>query len=160
MDWRRYAGSWQPNSRRMDFSGLEAVCRQLAAEQAKDGFPWGELCLDDGNGAPIRVLSPTHDQDEFKAYFDDYIDKVWQRIASNAIQFDTQDGNPLVSCQVQGEAMTCDRTSRPFPKPTSTEDVMEGRNLLKNSQAVEMCLWCCRCLIFATPELLESATAT
>jgi len=102
-------------------NGLEAVCRQLAAEQAKDGFPWGELCLDDGNGAPIRVLSPTHDSNGFKAYFDDYIDTVWQRIASNGIKFDTQDGNPLVSCQVQGEAMTCDRTSRPFPKPTSTD---------------------------------------
>ena len=60
----------------MDFPGVEAVCKQLAAEQEKDGFPWGELCLEDGDGAPIRVLSPTHDQEGFKAYFDDYIDKV------------------------------------------------------------------------------------
>ena len=160
MKWRRYAGSWQQNGRRMDFPGVEAVCKQLAAEQEKDGFPWGQLCLEDGDGAPIRVLGPQHDSEGFKTYFGGYIDKVWQHVASNGIQFGTQDGSWLVSCHVQGEAMACDRTSRPFPKPTSTDDAMEGRNLLKNSQAVEMCLWCCRCLIFATPELLDSATTT
>ena len=102
-------------------NGVNELCRQLAAEQAQDGFPWGKLCLEDGNGAPVRVLSPNHDPNGFKTYFDDYIDKVWQHITSNGIQFDTQDGNSLVSCHVQGEAMTCDRTSRPFPKPTSAD---------------------------------------
>jgi hypothetical protein len=68
------------------------------------------------------VLSPQHNPDDFKTYFDSYIDQVWEHIASNGIKFDTQDGNPLVSCRVQGEAMTCDRTSRPFagrPPPIS-----------------------------------------
>ena len=51
------------------------------------------------------MLSPLHDPDGFKTYFD----QAWQRI-----KFDTQDGNPLVSCHIQSEAMTCDRTSRPF----------------------------------------------
>jgi hypothetical protein len=102
-------------------NGLKEVCRQLAAEQKKDGFPWGELCMENGNGAPIRVLSPQHNPDGFKTYFDSYIDQVWEHIASNGIKFDTQDGNPLVSCQVQGKAMTCDRTSMRFPKPTSSD---------------------------------------
>ena len=102
-------------------NGVEEVCRQLAAEQQKDGFPWGKLCLEDGNGAPIRVLSPQHDLEGFKTYFNGYIDQVWQHITGNGIQFDTQDSNPLVSCHIQGEAMTCDRTSRPFPKPTSAD---------------------------------------
>jgi hypothetical protein len=102
-------------------NGVKEVCRQLAAEQKKDGFPWGELCMENGNGAPIRVLSPQHNPDGFKTYFDSYIDQVWEHIASNGIKFDTQDGNPLVSCQVQGKAMTCDRTSMTFPKPTSSD---------------------------------------
>lgn len=101
--------------------GINEVCGQLKAEQQQDGFPWGELCLEDDNSAPIRVISPHHHPDGFKTYFDDYIDKVWQHITSNGIRFDTQDGNPLVSCQVQGEIMTCDRTSKPFPKPTSAD---------------------------------------
>ena len=75
----------QQSSRRMDIPGIEAVCRQLAAEQDQDGFSWGELCLEDGDGAPIRVLSPTHDPEGFKTYFDDYIYQVWQYIASNGI---------------------------------------------------------------------------
>lgn len=102
-------------------NGVGEVCRQLADEQQKDGFPWSKLCLDDGSGAPIRVLSPQHNPDGFNTYFDSYIDQVWEHIASDGIKFDTQDGNPLVSCQVQGEAMTCDRISRPFPKPTSAD---------------------------------------
>jgi hypothetical protein len=104
-------------------NGVNEVCGQLAAEQEKDGYPWGELCLKDNNGNPIRVLSPQHNPEGFKTYFDDYINKVWQYIASNGIQFNTQDGNPIVSCHVQGEVMTCDRDSLPFPKPTTTADV-------------------------------------
>jgi hypothetical protein len=144
--------------------GVKEVCRQLGAEQQED-------VLEDGNGAPIRVLSPQHNPDGFKAYCDGYIDQVWQHITTNGIKFDTQDGNPLVSCHVR-EGMTCDRTSRPLPKPSSPDiwgcnrtsrssrRNWRGRNLLKNSQAPEMRLWCCRCLIFAAPELLESATTT
>lgn len=102
-------------------NGVSEVCRQLAREQQRDRFPWGELCLDDGNNAPIRVLSPQHHPDGFKAYFDHYIDQVWQFITGNGIQFDTQDGNPLVSCRVQDGTMYCDRVNRPFPKPTSAD---------------------------------------
>ena len=101
--------------------GVKEVCRQLAAEQEQDGFPWSELCLEDGDGSPIRVISPQHDPNGFKNYFDGYIDQVWQYITSNGIRFDTQDGIPLVSCNIQGEAMMCDRTSKPFPKPTSAD---------------------------------------
>jgi hypothetical protein len=102
-------------------NGVQEVCGQLAAEQAKDGYPWGDLCLKDNNDNPIRVLSPQHNPEGFKNYFDDYIDQVWQYIASNGIKFDTQDGNPIVSCQVQGDSMTCDRDSLPFPKPTTAD---------------------------------------
>ena len=102
-------------------NGVQEICRQLAGEQQKDGFPWGELCLDDGNGSPIRVLSPQHNPEGFKDYFDGYIDQVWQYIAGNGVKFDTQDGAQLVSCHIQGEAMYCDRTSIPFPKPTSAD---------------------------------------
>ena len=72
---------------------VKDVCRQSAAEQERVGFPWGELCL--SNGAPIRVLSPQHDPDDFEPYFDNYIDQVRQHITTNGIRFDTQDGNPL-----------------------------------------------------------------
>lgn len=73
-------------------NGAEEVCRQSAAEQERDGFPWGELCL--RNGAPIRVLSTQHDPDGFKTYFDNYIDQVWQHITSNGIRFDTLKRHP------------------------------------------------------------------
>jgi len=102
-------------------NGVGEVCRQLAAEQEEDGYPWGELCLKDDNEAPIRVLSPQHNPDGFKTYFDDYINQVWQYIANSGIKFDTQDGQSIVSCRVQGDAMTCDRDSLPFPKPTTAD---------------------------------------
>jgi hypothetical protein len=105
----------------MPGSGVAEVCRQLEDEQKNDGYPWGDLCLKDDNGRPIRVISPQHNQDGFSGYFDDYIDQVWSYIAGNGIRFNTQDGNPLVSCYVQGEYMFCDRTSLPFPKPTSAD---------------------------------------
>jgi hypothetical protein len=102
--------------------GVAEVCGQLADEQKKDGYPWGDLCLKDDDGKPIRVVSPQHSPDGFSDYFDNYIDQVWSYIASNGIKFDTQDGNPLVSCYVQGDFMFCDRTSSsPFPKPTSAD---------------------------------------
>lgn len=102
-------------------NGVAEICRQLADEQKKDGYPWGKLCLKDDNGNPIRVVSPQHDPDSFDGYFDDYIDQVWQFIAKNGMQFDTQDGNKLSSCHIQGDSMFCDRTSLPFPKPTSAD---------------------------------------
>ena len=118
-------------------NGVSEVCRQLAAEQQKDGFPWRGLCLEDGKGAPIRVLSPSHNPDGFKTYFDSYIDQVWHHITGNVIQFDTQDGNPLVSCHVQDDNMYCDRTSKPFPKPTSTD--VWGCNSGPFAQTGDMC---------------------
>ncbi|KAM0711976.1 hypothetical protein Q7P35_001346 [Cladosporium inversicolor] len=111
---------------------IRVLSPQHDPEGFKTGIPWGELCLEDGNGAPIRVPSPQHNPQGFKTYFDKYIDQVWQHITGNGIQFDTQDGNPLVSCHVQCEAMYCDRTS--------------GNTT--SSQAPEMCLWCRRCLTF------------
>lgn len=100
-------------------SGVEDVCGQLADEQNNDGYPWGELCLKDNNGRPVRVLSPMHNPDGFKAYFDDYIGQVWQYITSNGIRFALVDGT--VSCHIQGDSMSCDRTSLPFAKPTSMD---------------------------------------
>jgi hypothetical protein len=33
----------------------------------------------------MRVLSPTHDQESFKTYFDNYIDKVWPVVEISSI---------------------------------------------------------------------------
>lgn len=102
-------------------NGMAEVCRRLQGEQQNDGYPWGDLCLKDDDGKPVRIVSPQHSPQGFSTYFDEYIEQVWQYIASNGIKFDTQDGNSLASCYVQGESMYCDRTSRPFPKPTSAD---------------------------------------
>lgn len=102
-------------------NGISETCRQLEVEQKNDGYPWGDLCLKDDDGNPIRIVSPQHIPEGFSTYFDDYIEQVWRYIASNGIKFDTQDGNSLASCYVQGESMFCDRTSLPFPKPTSAD---------------------------------------
>jgi len=84
-------------------------------------LPWKGCVWRMVNRAPRA--EPTTQPGGFKDYFDGYIDQVWQYqvddeatlpIAGNGIKFDTQDGAQLVSCHVQDEAMTCDRTTKPF----------------------------------------------
>lgn len=114
-------GDTTPNVSSVPRGGIETICNKLKKEKYSDGYPWSDLCINDDNGSPLRVLSPQHNPSGFADYFDKYIDQVWAQLANGGIKFDLQDGSDLVSCSFQDDSMTCDRTGKPFPKPTSAD---------------------------------------
>lgn len=117
--------------------GISKLCQKLKEEEDKDKYPWSELCINDENGHPFRVLSPQHKADSFEDYYDEYIDQVWQSLAKTGIKFDLQDGSPLVPCSFSGDQMLCDRPGTPFPKP-KTADIW-GCNSGPFAQTTDSC---------------------
>ncbi|KAL1585954.1 hypothetical protein WHR41_04899 [Cladosporium halotolerans] len=105
----------------LPFDGISELCQGLKEEESKDNYPWSKLCINNEDGKPFRVLSPQHKADRFSDYYDEYIDRVWHELADTGIQFDLQDGSPLVSCTFAADEMICDRPSAPFPKPKTTD---------------------------------------
>ncbi|KAM0718233.1 hypothetical protein Q7P37_006565 [Cladosporium fusiforme] len=114
-------GDTTPNVSSIPSNGFEMICNKLKEEQAKDGYPWSELCLSDASGKPLRVLSPQHNPNGLGQYFDKYIDEVWSQLGSGGMTFNLQNGSPLKSCTFQSDSMTCEGTNKPFPKPTSAD---------------------------------------
>ena len=102
-------------------NGVKQVCDLLKDEEKQDGYPWSALCLGDGNGEPLRVLSPEHRPSGFTSYFDNYINQVWSRFGDDGIIFDLQSNEPLVSCRMHGGSMVCDSAKLPFSKPATSD---------------------------------------
>ncbi|KAI1127005.1 hypothetical protein F5Y10DRAFT_243685 [Nemania abortiva] len=101
---------------------VQNICNDLNAQNALDNAGWDKLCMTDGNGNALRVLSPnlyiasnpTWQSD----YYTSYIDEVWSTYASQDLTIATQTGSGSVACRVSGDQLSCDGDNRAYPKPT------------------------------------------
>jgi hypothetical protein len=73
--------------------GLAKVAAGLRAQSAADGSDWSRLIVSSG-GSDLRVLSPNlairGNSALFAGYFDDYVNKVWDKYRSTDLRIDTQ----------------------------------------------------------------------
>ncbi|GAA0665710.1 beta-1,3-glucanase family protein [Kitasatospora atroaurantiaca] len=73
--------------------GLNRVAAALRAQSAADGSDWNRLIVSSG-GSDLRVVSPNlairGNSSLFAGYFDDYVNKVWDKYRSTDLRIDTQ----------------------------------------------------------------------
>ncbi|KAK3630025.1 hypothetical protein LTR56_017669 [Elasticomyces elasticus] len=114
-------GSTQ-SARGLQSNAVADICSLLEAQSAKDGQPWGDLCLVDSSGKPLRVIAPSDyvasHPEAFRYYFTEYIDEVWTHYTTNTLTVDTQAAAGKVACSVQDDLLTCAGDNRGYARPT------------------------------------------
>ncbi|KAJ9616487.1 hypothetical protein H2200_000206 [Cladophialophora chaetospira] len=107
----------------MPSNGLDQVCNGLRAQHAADGKGWDQLVVAH-NGRNLRALSPNQgmvtNPSLFGNYYDDYVNRAWQKFSSQPMSIDTQAGFGTVSAQIQNGTLTFGGST--FTKP-STRDI-------------------------------------
>lgn len=102
---------------------VQQVCDRLRAQGGRSARRWAELCVTDGNGVPLRVISPavliSQQPDAFSAFFSRYVDRVWERFATEPLTVDTQTSAGLVSCRTVGQELQCDGDNRSYAQPNA-----------------------------------------
>lgn len=104
---------------------VASICADLIAQSASDGQPWGDLCVTDTSGTPLRVLAPydyiSINPDAFSDYWTSYVDDVWSYYTTNTLTIDTQAAAGLVSCTVVDGLLCCDGDNRGYAQPTASD---------------------------------------
>ncbi|KAK5166522.1 uncharacterized protein LTR77_008065 [Saxophila tyrrhenica] len=102
---------------------VSSICKELKAQGARDGNPWGDLCMVGPGGKPLRVLAPSDyvasNPRAFGNYWNDYNNKVWSHYTSNHLTINTQTARGHVNCKVSGNQIKCDGDNRGYAKPTA-----------------------------------------
>ncbi|KAK7966976.1 uncharacterized protein PG986_001253 [Apiospora aurea] len=74
--------------------GLDAICKGLEAQHAKDGKGWDKLVIKGPNGKNLRALSPNAGDvispGLFKNYYQPYVDQVWDKYTKEELTINTQ----------------------------------------------------------------------
>jgi hypothetical protein len=77
----------------MPANGLATVCSNLIAQNNVDGVGWNQLVIQNG-GQNLRALSPVQgivmNGNLFNGYFQNYVNQVWSKYASQNLTIDTQ----------------------------------------------------------------------
>lgn len=131
----RRSGNDTQEAKGVPTAGKYKICDDLKAQAAKDGQPWGELCVYDDKGDLMRVVSPagflSTNLTAFENYWYPYTNETADRYESDVLTIDTQSPAGKVDCRWQASTnasangnmeLMCDGDTRPFPPPTS-EDV-------------------------------------
>ena len=104
-------------------NAVTAICSELKAQGRKDGQPWGDLCMVNKAGKPLRVLAPSNyvasKPTAFKNYWTQYIDQVWTQYARTPLTINTQAGPGEVKCTVSNGQLKCNGDNRGYNKPTA-----------------------------------------
>lgn len=105
---------------------VASICASLKAQTAKDGQPWGDLCVTGLDGKPLRILAPSNfvasNPDAFKTYWNEYIDNVWEHYTADTLTVNTQAAAGSVDCQVAADGMLkCTGDNRGYAKPTASD---------------------------------------
>lgn len=105
---------------------ISKICRGMLNQSGKDGFPWDRMCVANDSGTPIRVLSPNHygiiNDADFGAYWNAYVDDVWQLYSNSILTINTQSPAGNVECKVSGDMLECSGgDNRGYPKPTASD---------------------------------------
>ena len=106
-------------------NAIPAICQQLAAQTAKDGQPWSDLCQTASPGSPLRIVAPidyiSTQANAFQSYFDSYIDQVWSHYTTQTLTIATQSSAGNVQCKVSNNALSCAGDNRPYPRPSAAD---------------------------------------
>ncbi|KAK7935403.1 glucan endo-1-3-beta-glucosidase [Apiospora marii] len=74
--------------------GLDAICKGLEAQHAKDGKGWDKLVVKGPNGQNLRALSPNAGNviapGLFDGYYQPYVDQVWDKYSKEELTINTQ----------------------------------------------------------------------
>jgi hypothetical protein len=110
----------------MPANGLDTVCNKLNEQSAKDGVAgWKNLIIQQ-NGTNLRALSPNSSlgskPDDFKNYFEPYVDQVWQRYQNSTLTVRTADNVLNTSGRVAGNNGELGIDNTGFTRP-STKDI-------------------------------------
>jgi len=112
----------------LEADAVEKICNDLKLQTGKDGQPWEEMCVLGTSGTPLRVLSPTdfgaggNGTGAFETYWTDYVDQVWDKYSSEPLTINTQADAGEISCQVNGDELTCEGDdNRGYAKPEAAD---------------------------------------
>ncbi|RMZ80098.1 hypothetical protein DV737_g3182, partial [Chaetothyriales sp. CBS 132003] len=102
------------------------ICADLQAQEATDGYPWGDLCVTNSSTAElVRILSPGNhiaiNSTAFSDYWTSYVDEVWLKYASEPLVINTQASAGNVSCTVSGDELICAGSSRTYAMPAAAD---------------------------------------
>jgi len=101
--------------------GLNRVAAALRAQSAADGSDWSRLIVT-GGGSDLRVVSPNlairGNSSLFAGYFDDYVNKVWDKYRSTDLRIDTQFTWGTVTGRVSGDQLNFPGVGS-FTKPST-----------------------------------------
>ncbi|KAI1486465.1 glycoside hydrolase family 64 protein [Biscogniauxia mediterranea] len=104
---------------------IESICNDLKTQAASDGQPWDQMCVLDTAGNPLRIQSPNlyiaNNPSAMEDYYNDYIEQVWTKYASEDLVINTQTDAGNVACRASGSRISCDGDNREYPKPTTAD---------------------------------------
>lgn len=107
--------------------GLNAVCRALEAQNAKDNAGWDKLIITN-NGRNLRAVSPNIgiilNSGLFSNYYDPYVAQVWSKYAHTTLTVDTQGSAGNLTAKVSNNNLTFSETIS-YSQP-STADIFSN----------------------------------
>lgn len=150
-------------------NAVQAICDAMHAQAAKDGQPWGDMCVTDAStGKALRVMAPNmyaaSHPSAMRDYYTSYVDDVWARYASEDLVIDTQSAAGKVSCRVKPaqtnaakQVLSCDGDNREYVKPVASD--IWGCNtgpfaIISSDNAVHKAVVPRLCAAFTRSELL------
>lgn len=108
--------------------GLGQIVDGLRQQSARDGQPWNQLVvMRNGGNQVLRVVSPNtamvRNGNLFAGYYDDYVNRVFNKFSNTTITVDTQAAAGRVQSRVAGGVMNFNGSV--FGKP-STHDIFSS----------------------------------
>ncbi|KJZ77194.1 hypothetical protein HIM_03515 [Hirsutella minnesotensis 3608] len=119
-------GNEPQTTRGLGVGCVATICNGMIEQGDKDGFPWSRMCVADEEGIPIRVLSPNNyavlNDADFQAYWDSYVDQVWDKYSSTPLKINTQSEAGSVECWVSDDTLKCSGgDNRDYAKPKAVD---------------------------------------
>lgn len=118
-------GSGTQITRGLHSYALKDICKDLATQTAKDGYPWASLCIKNSEGKLLRALAPGDYSSINKKGFHDYwkstVDKVWDQYSKKTLTINTQSSAGNVKCRVESGKLQCDGDNRGYSKPSADD---------------------------------------
>lgn len=105
---------------------ITKICSGIFNQSGMEGFPWDRMCVANDAGEPIRVLSPNNyaiNNGDFHAYWNAYVDQMWDRYSHSTLTINTQSPAGNVECRVSDDVLKCGGgDNRGYARPTA-EDI-------------------------------------
>ena len=111
----------------MPANGLDLVCQKLREQSDKDKVDGWKNLIVQNNGQNLRALSPNSSlgerPDDFKNYWEPYVQQVWDKYANSTLTVRTADNVLNTSGRINGggQAGQLSIDSASFAKPTTAD---------------------------------------